>query len=167
MPLAEIHVTLKPTLLDAQGATVLKALRHLGHEHVHNVRIGKHIVVEMDDALSETALQSELELMCRQLLSNPVIEDYSISVGGAPVGSGATVPTPLDIGSETVSPLAAATDATTTAPASPQPMSSPTRNRCAPLRQALRRSRRSFRRRAFHHLKRWSRHRQRARAYPS
>jgi hypothetical protein len=69
----------------------------------------------MDDALSDSALQSELELMCRQLLSNPVIEDYSITVGGAPVSSGASVPTPLGLDGRTVSPLAATTDASTTA----------------------------------------------------
>ncbi|HEX8236485.1 MAG TPA: phosphoribosylformylglycinamidine synthase subunit PurS [Abditibacteriaceae bacterium] len=115
MAIAEIHVTLKPTLLDAQGATVLKALRQLGHGHVHNVRIGKHIEVEFDDALSGSALQSELELMCRQLLSNPVIEDYSITVGGAPIGAPASAATPPGIGSVAVSPLAAVTDVNTTA----------------------------------------------------
>jgi phosphoribosylformylglycinamidine synthase len=115
MAIAEIHVTLKSTLLDAQGATVLKALRQLGHGHVHNVRIGKHIQVEVDDALSGSALQSELELMCRQLLANPVIEDYSITVGGAPIGAPASAATPLGISSTPVSPLAAATDVNTTA----------------------------------------------------
>jgi phosphoribosylformylglycinamidine synthase len=115
MAIAEIHVTLKPTLLDAQGATVLKALRQLGHGHVHNVRIGKHIEVEFDDALSGSALQSELELMCRQLLANPVIEDYSITVGGAPIGAPAAAATPFGISSTPVSPLAAATDVNTTA----------------------------------------------------
>jgi phosphoribosylformylglycinamidine synthase len=115
MAIAEIHVTLKPTLLDAQGATVLKALRQLGHEHVHNVRIGKHIQVEFDDALSDSALQSELELMCRQLLANPVIEDYSITVGGAPIGATSEAGTLRGISSAPVSPLAAATDVNTTA----------------------------------------------------
>jgi phosphoribosylformylglycinamidine synthase len=102
-------------LLDAQGATVLKALRQLGHGHVHNVRIGKHIQVEFDDALSGSALQSELEMMCRQLLANPVIEDYSITVGGAPLGTAPLAGSPAGLGTATVSPLAATTDANTTA----------------------------------------------------
>src|SRR4028119_1760999 len=103
MAIAEIHVTLKSTLLDAQGATVLKALRQLGHGHVHNVRIGKHIEVEFDDALSGSALQAELEMMCRQLLANPVIEDYSITIGGAPITAPVSATTAAGINSATVS----------------------------------------------------------------
>ena len=82
MPLAEVHVTLKPALFDAQGETIKKALHQLGHTDVRNVRIGKLISVEIagDEG---AALQGQLDLMCRQLLANPVIEDYEVSVGGA------------------------------------------------------------------------------------
>ncbi len=116
MAIAEIHVTLKPALLDAQGATVLKALRHLGHDYVRDVRIGKHIEVEFDEGLGSAALQSQLEIMCQQLLANPVIEDYNITIGGVGVAStGASTPTPLGIESTPVSPLAAAVDANASA----------------------------------------------------
>ncbi len=82
MPLAEVHVTLKPALFDAQGETIKKALHQLGHTDVENVRIGKLITVEIagDEG---AALQGQLDLMCRQLLANPVIEDYEVSVSGA------------------------------------------------------------------------------------
>jgi phosphoribosylformylglycinamidine synthase len=80
MAIAEIHVTLKPTLLDVQGATVLKALHQLGHTQVQNVRVGKHIIVEVDDVQAGTDLTSQLDAMCRQLLSNPVIEDYTVTL---------------------------------------------------------------------------------------
>ena len=82
MPLAEVHVTLKPALFDAQGETIKKALHQLGHTDVQNVRIGKFITVELagDEG---AALQGQLDLMCRQLLANPVIEDYEVSVSGA------------------------------------------------------------------------------------
>lgn len=83
MAIAEIHVTLKPTLLDVQGATVLKALHQLGHTQVQNVRIGKHIIVEVDDAQTGADLPSQLDAMCRQLLSNPVIEDYTVTLADA------------------------------------------------------------------------------------
>ena len=85
MPLAEVHVTLKPALFDAQGETIKKALHQLGHTDVRNVRIGKLITVELaGDGKSEgAALQGQLDLMCRQLLANPVIEDYEVSVAGA------------------------------------------------------------------------------------
>jgi phosphoribosylformylglycinamidine synthase subunit PurS len=88
MAIAEIHVTLKPTLLDPQGTTVTKALRQLGHEHVRDVRIGKFITVDLDDTLTDATLQAQLELMCRQLLANPVIEDYDITLPATPGAAG-------------------------------------------------------------------------------
>jgi len=78
MATAEIHITLKPSLLDVQGATTLKALHQLGHSAVRSARIGKYIVLEIDDA-DDLALQEQLSDMCRQLLANPVIEDYDIT----------------------------------------------------------------------------------------
>ena len=95
MPLAEVHVTLKPALFDAQGETIKKALHQLGHTDVQSVRIGKLITVEIagDEG---AALQGQLDLMCRQLLANPVIEDYEVSVSGAD---------PISIAAETAIPL--------------------------------------------------------------
>ncbi len=78
MSTAQIHITLKPTLLDTQGATVLKALRQLGHDSVQDVRIGKLIEVRLDGDRNSVQQQAELETMCRQLLANPVIEDFNI-----------------------------------------------------------------------------------------
>ncbi len=82
MPLAEIHVTLKPALFDAQGQTIKKALLQLGHAGVSDVRIGKYITVEVSG--DPLLMQDELDLMCRQLLANPVMEDYEITFAGAP-----------------------------------------------------------------------------------
>jgi len=82
MALAEIHVTLKPALFDAQGQTIKKALQQLGHRSVSDVRIGKYITVELSG--DPATMQSELDQMCRQLLANPVMEDYDISVSGVP-----------------------------------------------------------------------------------
>ncbi len=79
MPLAEIHVTLKPALFDAQGETIKKALHQLGHSGVQNARIGKFITLEVAGEDS-AALQGQLDLMCQQLLANPVIEDYQITL---------------------------------------------------------------------------------------
>lgn len=84
MAIAEIHVTLKPALLDTQGATVAKALHQLGYEAVQDVRIGKFITVHVDDAQAGPALQRQLTEMCQKLLANPVIEDYEITVTTAP-----------------------------------------------------------------------------------
>ena len=124
MPLAEIHVTLKPSLFDAQGATILKALHQLGHSSVQNARIGKYITLEIEGA-DPAALQGQLDLMCQQLLANPVIENYEITLPGTAVpvaiatsGSGAegeAVPVlttrssgPASSGSMGVEPLSSA-----------------------------------------------------------
>ncbi|RYG57860.1 phosphoribosylformylglycinamidine synthase subunit PurS, partial [bacterium] len=82
MPLAEIHVTLKPALFDAQGETIKKALHQLEHTAVQNVRIGKIITLEIEGG-DDAALQGQLDLMCQQLLANPIIEDYVISLTGS------------------------------------------------------------------------------------
>ena len=97
MATAEIHVTLKPGLLDVQGKTVLKALQQLGHTEVQNVHIGKFITLEISDGLSGAALQQELDRMCQQLLANPVIEDYEIVITDGPRSA---------VGTRTASPLA-------------------------------------------------------------
>ena len=81
MPLAEIHVTLKPALFDAQGETIKKALHQLGNSGVQDVRIGKFITVELNGTDS-AALQGQLDKMCQQLLANPVIENYEITLSG-------------------------------------------------------------------------------------
>ena len=95
MPLAEIHVTLKPALFDAQGQTIKKALLQLGHTGVSDVRIGKYITVEVSgDPLT---LSSELDQMCRQLLANPVMEDYEITISGPTSAATASGPTEFDV----------------------------------------------------------------------
>lgn len=83
MAIAEIYVTLKPALLDVQGATVLKSLHQLGHGHAADVRIGKYITVAFDDGVPAAEMQTHLDAMCRELLANPVIEDYRISLNGS------------------------------------------------------------------------------------
>lgn len=80
MATAEIHVTLKPTLLDTQGATVRKALHQLGYASVRDVRIGKFITLEVDEVQAGPQMQALLEEMCQKLLANPVIEDFEIAV---------------------------------------------------------------------------------------
>jgi phosphoribosylformylglycinamidine synthase len=84
MATAEIYITLKPTLLDAQGATVLNALHQLKHTEVRNVRIGKYITLEIDDALAGPNLEARLDSMCRELLANPVIENYEVTIVEGP-----------------------------------------------------------------------------------
>ncbi len=77
---ARVYVSMKPTVLDPQGQTVCKALQGLGHDEIASVRQGKYFEVGLRDGLSrETAAQS-LESIARDVLSNPVIEEYRIDL---------------------------------------------------------------------------------------
>jgi phosphoribosylformylglycinamidine synthase len=71
-------VTLKPTLLDAQGRTVQDALHALGYHNVHQVRIGR--VIEMDVVDQGQSVETQVKEMCDRLLANPVTELYQIEV---------------------------------------------------------------------------------------
>lgn len=78
MPRVRVLVTLKPTLLDAQGRTVQEALHALGYSNVHQVRIGK--VIEMDITEEGRPVEAQVKEMCDRLLANPVTELYTIEV---------------------------------------------------------------------------------------
>lgn len=73
--LAKVYVTLKPTVNDPQGLTVKSGLHSLGFESVRNVRVGKYLEVQLE-AESREAAARQVEEMCRQLLANPVIEQF-------------------------------------------------------------------------------------------
>lgn len=75
----QIEITLKPTVMDAQGTTIEKALHKLGHASVTNVRIGKFVTLEIDAAYANCAKNAADE-MCKELLANPIIEQYDVQV---------------------------------------------------------------------------------------
>ena len=72
-------VRLKPGILDVQGAAVKRALAGLGFAEVADLRVGKVIDVELDAATAEDA-RARVREMCRQLLANPVLEEYTIEM---------------------------------------------------------------------------------------
>ena len=76
---AEIHVTLKKSVLDPQGETVKSALQTLGFRGVEDCRIGKFMVVRLSGADPAQA-RARVEEMCRKLLANPVIEEYVFQI---------------------------------------------------------------------------------------
>ena len=76
---ARITVTLKNGVLDPQGRAIANALHSLGFHHVEDVRQGKLIEVELK-GLDEASARSEIDAMCRQLLANPVIENYRVEL---------------------------------------------------------------------------------------
>lgn len=80
--IAEVDVMLKEGISDPQGQTIERALPALGYSAIGGVRVGKHIRlrVEADD---EATAREQVAGLCDVLLANPVIESYSVHVGGA------------------------------------------------------------------------------------
>lgn len=81
--LARIQVSLKPVVNDPAGLSIAEALRHLGFDGVDGVRAGKYFEVELR-AADRAAAEAAADAMCRQLLSNPVVEEYIVTVGRPP-----------------------------------------------------------------------------------
>src|ERR1700686_3899350 len=73
-----VNVIVKPkeAVLDPQGNAVRDAMRHLGMPEVRSVRIGKYMGIDVDG--EDVDLEKRLHGLCRDLLSNPVIEDYEL-----------------------------------------------------------------------------------------
>ena len=80
---AEVRVTPREGLLDPQGKAVFGALHALEFGEVDDVRIGRLIRVKLHAATPQEA-ERRIEAMCKQLLANPVIEDYTITLESAP-----------------------------------------------------------------------------------
>jgi len=72
---AKVVVMPKAAVLDPQGAAVREAMQHLGMK-VKNVRIGKYLEIDLERDGAD--VEARLHKLCRDLLSNPVIEDYQL-----------------------------------------------------------------------------------------
>ena len=76
---ARVFVTLKPSVFDPQGRTIVDALHSLGYNGVEDVRQGKYIGLELNET-DKAKAKARLEDMCKKLLANTVIENYSIEL---------------------------------------------------------------------------------------
>ena len=77
--LAKIFVTLKTTVNDPQGQTVMYGLKTLGFSSIRNLRVGKYLEVSMECTDVQSA-EAEVRDMCDKLLANPVIEEFSYQI---------------------------------------------------------------------------------------
>ncbi len=77
---ARVYVSLKPSVLDPQGKTIQSALAGLGHGQVADVRQGKFFEIELAGVTDLDAARQEIEQIARDVLSNPVIENYRVEV---------------------------------------------------------------------------------------
>jgi phosphoribosylformylglycinamidine synthase PurS subunit len=74
---AHVYVTLKRTVLDAQGQTVADALRRMQYRGVADVRQGKYFVLTLDEGLGRAEAEAEVARIAQEVLTNPVIEECS------------------------------------------------------------------------------------------
>ncbi|MGQ9634975.1 MAG: phosphoribosylformylglycinamidine synthase subunit PurS [Bryobacteraceae bacterium] len=73
-----VHVSLKPTVLDPQGKTILSALHGLGYQSISDVRQGKFFDITVDNPADPALVRQEVEKIAHEVLANPVIEEYQV-----------------------------------------------------------------------------------------
>jgi phosphoribosylformylglycinamidine synthase PurS subunit len=79
---AKVYVTLKQGVLDPQGKAIQHSVELLGYGGIADVRQGKYFEIALDSSLDEAGARETAERMARDVLSNPVIEDYRVEVEG-------------------------------------------------------------------------------------
>ena len=77
---AHVYVTLKASVLDPQGQTIHNALRKIGFGDVAAVRQGKYFALSLADGLSPDSARTQVERMAREVLTNPVIEEFTYRI---------------------------------------------------------------------------------------
>ena len=77
---AKVFVNLKPGVLDPQGKAIQHSVELLGYNGVSDIRQGKYFEIGLDSALGKAAVLESVSRMAREVLSNPIIEDFSVEI---------------------------------------------------------------------------------------
>lgn len=77
---AKVYVNLKPGVLDPQGKAIHHSVELLGFNGIADIRQGKYFEVALDSSLSEADAKEAVARMAREVLSNPIIEDYRVEI---------------------------------------------------------------------------------------
>jgi phosphoribosylformylglycinamidine synthase len=77
---AKVYVTLKPSVLDPQGKAIHHSVESLGFEQIKDVRQGKYFEIALENNLSESDARQAAENLAKNVLANPVIEDYRVEI---------------------------------------------------------------------------------------
>jgi phosphoribosylformylglycinamidine synthase subunit PurS len=77
---ARVYVTLKAGVLDPQGKAIQHSVELLGFQGVADVRQGKYFEIAIDGSLNEAEARESATRMAREVLSNPIIEDYRVEI---------------------------------------------------------------------------------------
>ncbi|MEQ1920913.1 MAG: phosphoribosylformylglycinamidine synthase subunit PurS [Pyrinomonadaceae bacterium] len=78
---ALVYVTLKPSVLDPQGKAIHHSVESLGYKNINDIRQGKFFEIALDDSVSESDARDAVERIAKDVLANPVIEDYKVVIG--------------------------------------------------------------------------------------
>jgi phosphoribosylformylglycinamidine synthase len=77
---AQVFVSLKKSVLDPQGKTIQGALTKIGYKGLEEVRQGKYFEITLQGGISKLEAQAQVERMAREVLTNPIIEEFHYSV---------------------------------------------------------------------------------------
>jgi phosphoribosylformylglycinamidine synthase subunit PurS len=77
---AHVYVTLKQTVLDPQGQAIHNALKKMQYQGIEDVRQGKYFVLKLSGQLDAAAARAEVERIAREVLTNPVIEEFTFHI---------------------------------------------------------------------------------------
>lgn len=77
---AYVYVSLKKSVLDPQGKTIQGALKKMGYRGLQDVRQGKYFEITLNGGLNRTEAEAEVERMAREVLTNPIIEEFRFSL---------------------------------------------------------------------------------------
>ena len=77
---AKVYVTLKPSVLDPQGKAIKHSVELLGYHGVSDIRQGKYFEIALNGGLSDDDARAAAERMAREVLSNPIIEDFRVEI---------------------------------------------------------------------------------------
>ncbi len=77
---AKVYVKLKPGVLDPQGKAIQHSVELLGFNGIADVRQGKYFEIALDNSVDEQAARDSVARMAREVLSNPIIEDYRVEI---------------------------------------------------------------------------------------
>lgn len=79
---AKVYVSLKPGVLDPQGKAIQHSVELLGYSGISDVRQGKYFEIALDGSVDNSQARDAVEKIAREVLSNPIIEDYRVEIEG-------------------------------------------------------------------------------------
>ena len=77
---AKVYVTLKPSVLDPQGKAIHHSVEQVGYQQIEDIRQGKYFEIALDDSVNDSEAREAAEKIARDVLANPVIEDYKVEI---------------------------------------------------------------------------------------